>query len=329
MARDWLDTPYDLRGKRVWVAGHTGMVGSAMLRRLADEDCDVLTVERDELDLREQADVRGWMAVHKPQVVVVTAAKVGGIGANFENPAPFFYDNMMIASNIIHSSHQNNTGRLLFLGSSCIYPRDCVQPIKEESLLCGALEATNEAYALAKIGGLKMVEYYRRQYGCDFISAMPCNLFGVGDTYDAENSHVIPAMIVKAHEAKIRGDDVLTLWGSGAPLREFLYVDELADALVYLLKNYSGDAHINVGSGTEISIKCLAQSICEVVGFKGIVKFDSKKPDGTSRKMLDTGRLMSVGWKNEMWQKKGMMKCLEECYGDFLGRYNYEDRSRV
>lgn len=317
MTAGWLDTPISLAGKRIWVAGHNGLVGSALLRRLEREFCEVLTVARDDLDLCRQADVEDWIAAKNPDIIVIAAAKVGGIGANSAYPAQFYYENTMIATNIMHSAYLAGVERLLCLGSSCIYPRDCAQPIEEDALLCGALEPTNEAYALAKIGGLKMTQYYRQEYGCDFISAMPCNLYGVGDYYDEHNAHVIPALIMKAHKAKMRQDDVLNIWGSGTPLREFLYVDDLAEALVLLLQNYGGIRHINIGSGQEVAIKNLAQDICEVVEYKGKLNFDNSKPDGMPRKILDSHQLFGIGWKPKIWLKDGISKC----YDEFLERY--------
>ncbi len=320
MAKDWLEQPLPLKGKRIWIDGHRGMVGSALMRRLQEEGCDLLTVDRMQLDLRHQSDIQSWMGKNKPDMVIVAAAKVGGIAANSNYPAAFFYDNTMIATNIIQCAYEVGVEKLLFLGSSCIYPRDCPQPIKESYLLSGPLEPTNEAYALAKIGALKMAQFYRKQYGCDFISAMPCNLYGVGDKYDEQGSHVIPALIMKAHSAKMRGDKHITVWGTGKPLREFLYVDDLADALVFLLKNYSGSDHINIGSGQEISIKSLAETICEEIDFKGKILFDPKKPDGTPRKVLDNSRMLDVGWETKMWLKNGINKS----YTDYLGRYGDE-----
>lgn len=317
MVSDWRDIPYDLSGKRVWVAGDSGMVGASLCRRLQSEQCQILTVSHDDLDLRDQAAVRGWVLQHKPDVVVIAAARVGGIMANATQPATFFYDNIMIATNIMHSAYEAGVDRLLFLGSSCIYPKECAQPIAEDALLSGGLEPTNEAYALAKIAGLKMAAYYRTQYGCDFISAMPCNLYGVGDRYDAEQSHVIPAMIMKAHDAKVNNLPELVLWGSGAPMREFLYVDELADALVLLLQKYKGESHVNIGSGQEVTIKNLSNIICEAVGYKGKIIFDHTKPDGMFRKILDNSMLLGVGWKSEMCLKDGIVKC----YEDYKGRY--------
>ncbi|MGH1376153.1 MAG: GDP-L-fucose synthase family protein [Alphaproteobacteria bacterium] len=320
MAEHWLKQDTPLQNKKIWIAGHNGMVGSALMRRLEGEGAQLLGVSRQELDLRHQTDVRDWVFAHKPDMIVLAAAKVGGIMANSENLATFFYDNMMISANVIHSAYEAGVGRLLFLGSSCIYPRECTQPIAEEALLGGALEPTNEAYALAKISGLKMAQYYRTQYGCDFISAMPCNLYGVGDSYDERHSHVIPALIMKVHKAKIEGAPSVHVWGSGRALREFLYVDDLADILVLLLQKYNSEHHINIGSGAEITIKELVRIICEVIGYKGEIVFDTKFPDGTPRKVLDTSRLLGVGWEPKMWLKDGIKKCHE----DFLGRYQDE-----
>ncbi len=315
MSQGWLSSPFLLAGKRVWVAGHRGMVGSALVRRLSHESCQILTATRDEIDLRDQAAVSAWVCSNKPDVIVIAAALVGGIMANSQNPAMFFYDNIMISTNIIHSAYKAGVEKLLFLGSSCIYPRDCEYPIKENALLSGGLEPTNEAYALAKIGGLKMAQYYRAQYdGCDFISAMPCNLYGVGDSYNESSSHVIPALIMKAHNAKVRGDASLTVWGSGSPLREFLYVDDLADGLVFLLQHYSGDSHVNIGSGKEVSIKELAESICKIVGYDGDIVFDCSKPDGVCRKLMDNGFLHGAGWNRNISLKDGLAKS----YADYL-----------
>ena len=318
MATGWLETPFSLTGKCVWVAGHNGMVGSAVLRRLEEESCKILTATRTELDLRNQSDVQDWVLSHKPDVIIICAAKVGGIGANAAYPADFFYDNIMISTNIIHSAYKAGCERLLCLGSSCIYPREGPRPIEEDALLSGKLEPTNEAYALAKIGALKMAQYYRTQYGCDFISAMPCNLYGPGDTYDIEKSHVIPALIMKAHQAKTEGCDRLEVWGSGKPLREFLYVDDLADALVFLLKNYNDPSHINVGSGQEITIKSLINIICETVEYKGEIAFDTSKPDGVPCKLMDNSRLSNAGWHPKISLKEGITKS----YQNFINSQN-------
>lgn len=307
---------FDMSGKTIWVAGHKGMVGSALLRRLEQEPCKVITADRAELDLCRQADVEHWVSYHKPNGIIIAAAHVGGILANNNDPAPFFYNNMMIASNIMHSAYLNQVERLIFLGSSCIYPKDAKQPISEDALLTGALEQTNEAYALAKIGGLKMAEYYNRQYGCDFFAAMPCNLYGVGDRYDAQRSHVIPALIMKIHHAKTQGQSSVSVWGSGEPLREFLYVDDLADALVLMLRNYSEAGHINIGSGKEVSIMQLARLICDVVGYDGDLIFDRSKPDGVMRKCMDNSQIYALGWSGVTALEEG----LKVAYNDFLTR---------
>lgn len=304
---------FDLKNKKIWVAGHRGMVGSSVCEKLSKTSCEVITSD---FDLCVQKDVQTWMKDNKPDAIILAAAFVGGIGANAAKPAEFFFKNMMIEANVIHSAYQEGVEKLLFLGSSCIYPKNCEQPITEDMLLSGALELTNEAYALAKISGLKMTQFYRQQYGCNFISAMPCNLYGVGDRYDVQVSHVIPALIMKAHTAKIKGDSALVVWGSGEPLREFLCVSDLADALVVLLQHYDGMQHVNVGSGCEISIRDLSKKICEVVGFKGEIKFDTSKPDGTMRKVLDNTKIEGLGWR----AKTGLKEGLEKCYADFLSR---------
>ena len=303
---------FSLRGKRVYVAGHRGMVGSALIRRLAGEQCDVLTAPRD-VDLREQGPVRDWFAAERPAVVVVAAAKVGGILANDSYPASFLYDNLMIEANLIEAARQHGVAKLLFLGSSCIYPRLAPQPIPEEALLTGPLEPTNEWYAIAKIAGIKLCQSYRRQYGCDYISAMPTNLYGPGDNFDPASSHVLPALIRKAHEAKLATAAAMTIWGSGTPLREFLHVDDLADACIFLLRNYSAESHINVGSGSEISIRDLAALVASVVGFDGTIACDAAKPDGTPRKLMDSGRLAALGWR----AKIGLEDGIDEVYRRF------------
>ena len=288
---------YSLVGKKVWIAGHRGMVGQALMWRLAFERCDILTVDHADLDCRDQAAVNDWMGANKPDVIYIAAARVGGIMDNANHPAEFFYDNMMIAANIMHAAYLNGAERVIFLGSSCIYPKHAAQPISENALLSGVLEPTNEAYALAKIGGVKMADYYSRQYGCFFSAAMPCNLFGAGDSYDAQNSHVIPAMIMKAHAAKQAGQGELVLWGTGAPLREFLWVDDLADGLVFMTIYGEAPAMINIGTGHEVTIKDLANMICEIVGYTGKVVFDETKPDGTPRKVMDISQMQSLGWE--------------------------------
>jgi GDP-L-fucose synthase len=305
---------FDLSGKRVWVSGHRGMVGSALVRRLESEKCTMLTASRGELDLRRQEDVEKWMATHKPQVVYVAAAKVGGIHANNSLPAEFIYENLIVEANVIHTAYKVGVEKLVFLGSTCIYPKMAEQPIAEESLLTGPLEPTNEWYAIAKIAGIKLCQAYRRQYGCDFIAAQPTNLYGPGDNYDLQNSHVLPALLRKAHEAKVSGAKSLTVWGSGSPLREFMHVDDLADAVVFLSKRHSGEGHINVGSGQEVSIKQLATLICKVVGFEGELVFDSSKPDGTPRKLADVAKLKSMGWDKARTVSVGV----EQTYQSFL-----------
>ena len=290
------DTPFSLSGKRVWVAGHRGMVGSALVRRLADEDCEVVTVGRSTVDLTRQAEVEAWMAEVKPDAVFLAAAKVGGILANATYVADFIYDNLMIEANIIHGAYRTGVAKLMFLGSSCIYPKLADQPMCEEALLTGPLEPTNQWYAVAKIAGIKLCQAYREQHGCDFISAMPTNLYGPGDNFDLVTSHVAAALMVKIHQAKVSGADSVEIWGSGAPLREFLHVDDLADALVFLMTRYSAADHINVGSGTEISIKDLAHLLARVIGYGGGFHFDASKPDGTPRKLMDSSRLAAMGW---------------------------------
>ena len=287
---------YDLAGKRVYVAGHRGMVGSALVRRLAREGCHVLTATRAELDLTRQADVEAWMEKEKPDAVFLAAAKVGGILANDSFPADFLYDNLILEANIIHAAHTVGVEKLLFLGSSCIYPKFADQPIVEEALLTGALEPTNEWYAIAKIAGIKLCQAYRRQHGRDFISAMPTNLYGPGDNFDLASSHVMPALIRKAHEAKVGHKPEITVWGTGTPRREFLHVDDCADACVHLMKTYSGDGHINVGSGEDITILDLTRLVCRIVGYDGAIVHDLTKPDGTPRKLMSADKLRALGW---------------------------------
>lgn len=287
---------YDLKGKRIFVAGHRGMVGSAVVRRLATEDCEVITPAREDLDLVDQAAVNAWMQEQRPDAIVMAAAKVGGIKANNDFPVDFLYKNLMIETNIAQAAHEADVERFLFLGSSCIYPKFAPQPIPEDSLLTGALEPTNEWYAIAKIAGIKLMQAYRQQYGRDWISAMPTNLYGPGDNYDLNSSHVLPALLRKFHEAKAAGAASVELWGSGTPLREFMHCDDLADALVFLLKEYSGYSHVNVGSGTEVSIRALAETIARVVGYEAELVFDASKPDGTPRKLMDSTTLHRLGW---------------------------------
>lgn len=302
---------FDLRNKRIWVAGHRGMVGSAIVRRLQNEECEILTATRAELDLTEQSAVRQWVGLQKPDAIVVAAAKVGGILANSEFPADFLYENLVMETNIIDAAHQADVNRLLFLGSSCIYPKFADQPIVEEALLTGLLEPTNEWYAISKIAGIKLCESYRLQYGRDYISAMPTNLYGPGDNFDLKSSHVLPALIRKAHEAKVSHSDSITIWGTGTPKREFLHADDCADACVYLLENYSEQIHVNIGSGDDISIADLARMICDVTGFSGELQFDAGKPDGTSRKLLSGSKLKNLGWVPSIKLREGVKKTYE------------------
>ncbi len=309
-----LGEAYSLSGKRVFVAGHRGMVGSGIVRRLASEGCEVLTASRSELNLLDQVAVRDWFAHHRPDAVFLAAAKVGGILANDTYPADFLYDNLMIEANVIEASFRNDVEKLLFLGSSCIYPKHADQPIVEEALLTGPLEPTNEWYAIAKIAGIKLAQAYRRQHGCDYISAMPTNLYGPGDNYDLKGSHVLPALLRKAHDAKQAGADSFEIWGTGTPRREFLHVDDMADACVYLMKTYSEDPHVNVGSGSDIAIGELAELVAKVVGFEGSVVRDETKPDGTMRKLMDSSRLYATGWRPKVELRDG----IEGAYHDFL-----------
>jgi len=297
---------YALKGKRVFVAGHRGMVGSAIVRRLAVEECSLLTAGRAELDLLDQAAVRSWFARERPDAVVLAAAKVGGILANDSRPADFLYENMMIEANVIEASFRQGVEKLLFLGSSCIYPKFAPQPISEDSLLTGPLEPTNEWYAVAKIAGIKLAQAYRRQHGCDYISAMPTNLYGPGDNFDLNSSHVLPALIRKAHEAKLTNAESIEIWGTGTPRREFLHVDDLADACVMLLKTYSEAEHINVGSGSDLTIFELVQMVCEAVGFTGAIVRDETKPDGTPRKIMSADKLRALGWQPSIDLRSGI-----------------------
>lgn len=283
---------------RIYVAGHRGLVGSAILRKLEiDGFTNVLVATRDEVDLRDQAAVNAWFEANRPDYVYLVAGTVGGILANSTRPAEFLYDNLMIHATVVHASYQVGVQKLLYLGSSCIYPRQANQPITESELLAGPLEPTNEGYALAKITGIKLCQTYRRQYGCNFISAMPTNLYGPGDNFDLAGGHVLPAMIRKFHEAKVEGREVVEIWGSGSPLREFLHVDDLADACTFLMQHYSGDDHINVGTGIDVSIRTLAEMVAEVVHPEAELVFDSSKPDGTPRKLLNVDRLEELGWQ--------------------------------
>jgi len=300
------DPVFKLAGKRVWVAGHRGLVGAALVRRLAGEDCEVLTADRQSVDLRRQDETEAWMTAAKPDVVLLAAAKVGGIVANRDNPGTFLYDNLMIAANVMEAARSAGIEKLVFLGSSCIYPRDAPQPIPEDALLSGPLEPTNESYAVAKIAGIKLAEAYRRQYDCHFISAQPANLYGPGDNFDLETSHVLPALLRKAHDAKVSGAPHMQVWGSGKPSREFLHVDDLADALVFLTKHYDRTESINIGTGEELTIGELAALVAEVVGFTGDLVFDDSRPDGTPRKLVDVSRLNNLGWRHSIALKDGL-----------------------
>ena len=297
---------YELSGKRIWVAGHRGMVGSAVVRRLRTEDCEVIVAGRETVDLMRQSEVEAFLADAKPHAVVMAAAKVGGILANDTQPVGFLYDNLMIEANIIAAAHANDVERFLFLGSSCIYPKFAPQPILESALLTGPLEPTNEWYAIAKIAGIKLAQAFRKQYGRDYISAMPTNLYGVGDNFDLKSSHVMPALIRKAHEAKLAGDATITVWGTGTPRREFLHADDCADALVFLLRNYSGDEHVNVGSGEDVTIMELTQLVCRVVGFTGEIVHDLSKPDGTPRKLMSADKIRGMGWRPSIELEAGI-----------------------
>lgn len=300
------------RTKKIYVAGHRGLVGSAIVRKLEKEGfTNIVTRTHAELDLTCQSDVAAFFAKEQPDYVVLAAAKVGGIYANDTYPADFIMKNLQIECNVIDSAFKNNVKKLLFLGSSCIYPRDCPQPIKEDYLLSGYLEKTNEAYALAKIAGLKMCEFYNRQYGTDYISVMPCNLYGINDNFALENSHVLPALMRKFHEAKISQSPTVTVWGSGRPLREFLNVDDLADACVYLMDHYSGNDFFNVGYGEEVTILELANMIKKVTGYEGKIVMDSSKPDGTPRKLTDISRLKSLGWQPKITLEEGLKQTYE------------------
>lgn len=309
------DMLYPLQGKRVWVAGHRGMVGAALVRRLEREGCTILTTPRSETDLTNQADVDRYVADAKPQAIFMAAAKVGGILANDTYPAEFLYQNLMMAANVTQAAHVNNVEKMLFLGSSCIYPKFAPQPMREDALLTGPLEPTNEWYAIAKIAGIKLAQAYRRQYSAHYISAMPTNLYGPGDNFDLSTSHVIPALIRKAHEAKVAHAESFEIWGTGSAKREFLHVDDCADALVLLMGAYDGYEHINIGCGEDVSIADVAQMAADAVGFKGAITTDPSKPDGTPRKLLDISCLKSMGWKPRIDLPTG----LRDAYRAFLG----------
>jgi GDP-L-fucose synthase len=307
---------FDLTGKRIYVAGHRGMVGSAIVRRLVACDCDVITAGREETDLERQDQTERFLNATKPDVVVVAAAKVGGIHANNTYPAEFIANNLAITLNTIHGSYKAGVKKLLFLGSSCVYPKFARQPIGEEELLTGSLEPTNEWYAVAKIAGIKLCQAFRRQYGADFISLMPTNLYGPGDSYHPDHSHVLPALIRRVHEAKREGAPTVTVWGTGSPRREFLFVDDLADACVFVLEHYSGESHLNVGSDEEVTIADAAKLIAEVIDYRGKFAFDTSRPDGTPRKLLDSSKLIEMGWRARTSLREG----LKLTYSDFIAR---------
>lgn len=307
---------FPLANRRVFVAGHRGMAGSAIVRRLASEGCTILTVDRAGLDLRRQAETEAWMRDARPDAVFLAAAMVGGIWANSTRPAEFLYDNLAIETNVIQAAHVCGVKKLLFLGSSCIYPRLAPQPVAEDSLLTGPLEPTNEWYAVAKIAGIKLCQAYRRQYGCDFISAMPTNLFGLGDRYDLTQGHVVAAMIMKIHAAKAEGQATVEVWGTGTPKREFLYSEDLADACIFLMRHYSDESHVNVGTGVETTIRELVETVAQVIGFEGGLAFDSTKPDGAPRKVMDNGRIHALGWRASTTLRHG----LERAYDSYLHR---------
>lgn len=306
-------THTSLTGKRVWVAGGSGMVGRALLQRLEKENCTVLAPRRVELDLRNQREVEKWVATHQPEIVFLLAARVGGIQANNMFSAEFIYDNIVIQTNIIHSSWLNNVEKLLFLGSSCTYPKEAPQPIKENELLNGLLEPTNQWYAVAKLAGIKMCQAYRKQYGCNFIVAMPTNTYGEGDNFNPSQSHVIPAFIRRLHEAYKNESPLVEIWGSGTPLREFIYVRDLADACVFLMKKYESPEIINIGSQEEITIRALTEEISSIVGYKGKFCFDQTKPDGVARKLLDSSKILSLGWQPHTFLKEGL-RCTYDWY---------------
>jgi len=297
---------FSLKGKRAWVAGHRGMVGSAIVRRLADEDCEIVTASRAEVDLKDTAAVHEFIGDRRPDTIFMAAAKVGGILANDAMPADFLHDNLMIAANVTDAAWRHRVAKMLFLGSSCIYPRQAPQPIPESALLTGPLEPTNAWYAIAKIAGIKLAQAYRKQHGCDFICAMPTNLYGPGDNFDPTTSHVLPALIRKAREAKATGADHITLWGTGMPRREFLHTDDCADACVFLMEHYSDAEHVNVGSGEDIAIIDLARLVCDVVGFEGDIRTDPTMPDGTMRKLMSGEKLKAMGWVPRIGLKDGV-----------------------
>jgi GDP-L-fucose synthase len=320
-----MNPSYTLRNKRVWVAGHRGLVGSALARRLQSEDCEVVTAPRDSVDLRRPDQLERWMREVRPQAVFLAAARVGGIYANDTRPAEFIYDNLMIQSNVVEACRRAEVEKLLLMGSSCIYPRLAPQPIPEGALLTGPLEPTNQWYAIAKIAGIKLGQAYRRQYGCDFISVMPTNLYGPGDNFDLMQSHVVPALMVKAHEAKLSRAPSIDVWGTGAVRREFLYVDDAADGMVYLMQRYSDDGIVNLGTGRDVPIIDLVGLVCRAVGYQGGIRFDTSRPDGTPRKVVDVSRINQLGWSAHTPLAQG----LSETYRWYLDHVASEHRRAV
>jgi len=320
-----MNQSYTLRNKRVWVAGHRGLVGSAIVRRLQREDCEIVTAPRETVDLRRAEQLERWMRDVRPHAIFLAAARVGGIYANDTRPAEFIYDNLAIQTNVVEAARRNNVEKMLMMGSSCIYPRLAPQPIPESALLTGPLEPTNQWYAIAKIAGLMTGQAYRRQYGCDFISVMPTNLYGPGDNFDLMQSHVVPALIVKAHQAKLAKASHIDVWGTGTVRREFLYVDDAADGMVYFMKNYSDEGIINLGPGYDVPIRDLVTLVCDVVGFEGGLRFDTSRPDGTPRKLVDTTLATSLGWQAKTPLKQG----LQETYRWFVDNVGAEQRRAV
>lgn len=311
---------FELRGKRVFVAGHRGMAGSAIVRRLAAEDCEVISVSRDKVDLRNQDQTESWLREARPEAVFLAAARVGGIHANNSFPADFIADNLAIELNVMRAALETGVQKLLFLGSSCIYPRNAPQPMTEEALLTGSLEPTNEWYAVAKIAGIKLAQAYRRQHGVDFISVMPTNLYGPGDNYHPEHSHVPAALIRRFHEAKLAARSIVEVWGTGKPRREFMSVDDLADACVFVMKRYSGEGFLNIGTGEDIPIGDFAKTVSDIVGYRGEIRFDPSRPDGAPRKLLDVSKINALGWK----AKTSLQNGLKAAYADFLSGYTRE-----
>ena len=320
-----MNPSYTLRNKRVWVAGHRGLVGSAIVRRLEGEGCEIVTAPRDSVDLRRPEQLERWMRDVRPQAVFLAAARVGGIYANDTRPAEFIYDNLMIQSNVVEASRRAEVEKLLLMGSSCIYPRLAPQPIPEGALLTGPLEPTNQWYAIAKIAGIKLGQAYRRQYGCDFISVMPTNLYGPGDNFDLIQSHVVPALMVKAHEAKVARAPSIDVWGTGAVRREFLYVDDAADGMVFLMQHYSDDGIVNLGTGRDVPIIDLVGMVCRAVGYQGGIHFDTSRPDGTPRKVVDVSRINQLGWSARTPLAQG----LTETYRWYLEHVASEHRRAV